>query len=72
MMKPYGYICGAFNCTGGVTYVDLAAVRCTEYDRLTLNPLDAPTYLPAGSCNSTEYRNWGGDFLVGQTSVLRD
>jgi hypothetical protein len=71
-MKRSDYICGSYDWTGGITYVDLAAVRCTEYDRLTLNPLDAPIYLPAGSCNSAEYRNWGGDFLVGQTSILRD
>lgn len=70
-MKLQGYICGSYNWTGGVTYVDLVAVRCHQYDRLTLNPLDAPDYLPAGSCNSTEYANWGGDFLVGQTSVIR-
>ena len=66
------YICGSYNWTGGLTYRDLASMRCAYYDALQVNPIDAPIYLPAGSCNSTEYQNWAGDFLVGQTSVERD
>jgi len=66
------YVCGSFNVTGGITYRDLAAIRCAHYDALQVGPLDAPDFMPAGSCNSTEYTDWTGDFLVGQTSIQRD
>lgn len=66
------YICGSFNWTGGCTYRDLAAMRCAKADLVGIDPLDAPDYLPAGSCNSADYHDWTGDFLVGQTSILRE
>jgi hypothetical protein len=34
-------------------------------------PLDAPSVLPAGSVNSTEWRNGRGDMLARQTEIRR-
>ena len=71
-MTDFDYVCGSFDRTGGLTYRDLAAIRCAHYDALQIGPIDAPSYIPAGSCNSTEYTDWTGDFLVGQTSIERE
>jgi len=35
-------------------------------------PLDAPMVMPAGSLNSTEWRNGRGDAIVAATEVRRD
>jgi hypothetical protein len=34
-------------------------------------PLDAPSHIPAGSCNSTEWCNGAGHALASQTTIQR-
>ena len=62
--------------TGNRQARDYCSLKCRNvypYDTFfdDVYPLDAPDDLPAGSCTSTEYKNWRGRPIAAQSSFKR-
>lgn len=63
--------------TGNREARDYCAIQCRNDPQLVqfydaVQPLDAPDYLPAGSCTSTDYTNWRGRPIASQSKVSRE
>jgi hypothetical protein len=61
--------------TGGQSQRDQVLVQATSLESVALmggGPLDAPAYIPAGSCNSTDCCNWRMEKVPMSTLVARE
>lgn len=61
--------------TGAQHERDMVGIRMGSHDSAALlagGPLDAPSFLPAGSHNSTDVRDFRGQAVPHQTTNYRD